>query len=183
MVVPIFICGHSGRSNLLTEDNAKHWRGKAADDLLWVRNAWKTVQWTVFSGERAAAPEGISSAAFSKNRKRAPRWGVAPMFFADQGFDSPMLHQVSRSVLLWQTRSRCYSVPGGTVSPVRFCMICHSAGTVPNLPGVQRISFSIVFTSIAARLISPRFTMRPSSCSAISVFCGEANKFITYSSL
>ena len=27
----------------------------------WVRNARKTVQWTVFSGERAAAPEGVAT--------------------------------------------------------------------------------------------------------------------------
>ena len=35
MVVPIFICGHSGRSNLLTEDNAKHWRGAEPKRRQW----------------------------------------------------------------------------------------------------------------------------------------------------
>jgi len=34
----------------------------------------------------------ISSAAFSTNRERAPRWGVATMFVAGQEFESPMLH-------------------------------------------------------------------------------------------
>ena len=51
--------------------------GKAADDRLWVQSARKTVQWTVFSGERAVAPARISSAGFSSEREQAPQCGVA----------------------------------------------------------------------------------------------------------
>ena len=59
MVVPIFICGHSGRSNLLTEDNAKHWRGKAAEDLQWGTSRI-SAQWAVGGAEmrRMSHPKG-----------------------------------------------------------------------------------------------------------------------------
>ncbi len=46
--------------------------GRRADDHQWVRNARKTVQWTVFSGERAAAPGEISSAPFSAETGELP---------------------------------------------------------------------------------------------------------------
>ena len=66
--------------------------GKGIDDRQWVRNARKTVQWTVFSGERAAAPEEISSNPFSTDRKRAPQCGVATISVAARRGIPPPLY-------------------------------------------------------------------------------------------
>ena len=51
--------------------------GRRTDDRPWVRNARKTVQWTVFSGERAAAPKESSSVLRSSEKEQAPQCGVA----------------------------------------------------------------------------------------------------------
>ena len=51
--------------------------GRRIDDCQWVRNARKTVQWTVFSGERAEAPEGISSILSSSEKELSPLCGAA----------------------------------------------------------------------------------------------------------
>ena len=59
--------------------------GRRTDDRRWVRSARKTLQWRVFSEERAEAPEEISSVLRSTEREQSPRWEVATIEVADVG--------------------------------------------------------------------------------------------------
>ena len=78
----------------LSEGNATHWRGAGTDDRQWVPGTpGKLSSGQFSSGENGRQPEEISSVPASTNRKRAPQCGVATMFVAEQGFDSPMLHK------------------------------------------------------------------------------------------
>ena len=80
-------------------------------DRLWVRNARKTVQWTVFSGERAAAPGEISTALFSTDKVRAAQWAVAPISVADRSSKASRQPRRKSHRILSQTLRR--ELPGG----------------------------------------------------------------------
>ena len=89
--------------------------GRRTDDRPWVRNARKTVQWTVFSGERAAAPEESSSVLRSSEKEQAPQCGVATIEDAEARRRDSIKKLRHMAELIWNPGEEPMTAGGGNL--------------------------------------------------------------------